>query len=151
MATTKEVRALREAGLLTAPDVAKALGIGATTLRRLEGKLFEPVQRQGKRKMRVFTPEQVEVLRKELREKSRLGPKPKLIGLGELARRAGCAVQTIRKRLGTEQPPGRKLTKGPRALWGFAPQEAKQIVAWARKHFGRKRSASSATRRTRSR
>jgi hypothetical protein len=92
--------------------------------------------------MWVFTPEQVEVLRMELQAKTRLGPKPELVGLGELARRAGCAVQTIRKRLGTELPPGRKLTEGSRALRGFAPDEAKKIVAWARKHFRRRRSAS---------
>lgn len=69
--TTREVHAIREAGLLTAADVARALGIGKTTLYRLEGKLFEPVPRQGKRQMRVFTPDQVAVLRKALRVNAR--------------------------------------------------------------------------------
>ncbi|AGP39499.1 hypothetical protein [Sorangium cellulosum] len=41
--------------------------------------------------MRVFTPEQVEILRKVLREKTRLGPKPELVGLEELAGRAACS------------------------------------------------------------
>ena len=80
MTMTKEVRALREAGFLTVSEVAKNLGIGTTTLLRLQGKLFEPVPRHGKRKMRVSTAGQVEILRTEL------------------ARRAGGALQTIRKR-----------------------------------------------------
>lgn len=60
-----------------------------TTLRRLDGKLFEPVQRQGKRKMRVFTAEQVEVLREALRENTRLGLKPKLVGIEEVRGSSG--------------------------------------------------------------
>jgi hypothetical protein len=139
MAMTQETCRLREAGLLTLAVVTKDLGISATTLRRLEGKLFEPVARQGKRQMRVFTSEQVEVLRKALRENTRLGPKPKLLGLGEVARRAGCSAHTIRTRLGTELPPGRKLSEGPRAGWGFTPEETKQILSWARRHFKRRR------------
>lgn len=74
MAMTQETRRPREAGLLTLGIVTKELGVSATTLRRLEGKLFEAVPRQGKRQMRVFTPEQVEVLREALREKTRRGP-----------------------------------------------------------------------------
>ncbi|XYH92934.1 MerR family transcriptional regulator [Sorangium sp. So ce1128] len=136
---TMETRQLKETGLLTSTAVARMLGIGKTTLRRLEGKLFEPAPRQGSRKTRVFTPEQVEVLREELREKTRLGPKPELVGLNDVARRAGCSAQTIRRHLGTGLPPGQKLTEGLRAGWGFTPEEAKQIVAWARRHFRRRR------------
>ncbi|XYH98492.1 hypothetical protein ACMHYB_01640 [Sorangium sp. So ce1128] len=50
---TMETRQLKETGLLTSTAVARMLGIGKTTLRRLEGKLFEPAPRQGSRKMRV--------------------------------------------------------------------------------------------------
>ncbi|WP_437933411.1 MerR family transcriptional regulator [Sorangium sp. So ce341] len=112
-----ETHQLKEAGLLTSTAVARLLGIGTTTLRRLEGTLFEHVPRQGTRKMRMFTPEQVEILRKVLREETRLGPKPQLVGIEELARRAACSMQTIRKRLGTELPAGRKLSHEPRAKW----------------------------------
>ncbi|XXX73038.1 hypothetical protein WMF30_35850 [Sorangium sp. So ce134] len=109
--------------------MAQMLGIGKTTLRRIEGTLFEPAPRQGSRKPRVFTPEQVELIRRTLRERTRLGPKPVLVGLEEVARRAACSMQTIRRRLGMELPPGRKLSEGPRAKWGFTPEEAEQIVA----------------------
>ncbi|XYH98459.1 MerR family transcriptional regulator [Sorangium sp. So ce1128] len=139
MAVTMETRQLKEAGLLTSTAVARMLGIGKTTLRRLEGTLFEPAPRQGSRKMRVFTPEQVDVLRKTLREKTRLGPKPELVGLEEIARRAACSMQTIRRRLGRELPPGRKLSQGRRAKWGFTPKEAKQIVAWVKRNVRRRR------------
>jgi hypothetical protein len=43
MAMTQETRRLREAGLLTLAVVTKELSISATTIRRIEGKLFEPV------------------------------------------------------------------------------------------------------------
>ncbi|WP_437671195.1 hypothetical protein [Sorangium sp. So ce131] len=89
--------------------------------------------------MRVFNPEQVDVLRKTLREKTRLGPKPELVGLEEVARRAACSMQTIRRHLGTELSPGRKLTPGPRAKSGFTPEEAKQIVAWVKRKVRRRR------------
>ncbi|WP_437980737.1 hypothetical protein [Sorangium sp. So ce117] len=80
--------------------------------------------------MRVFTAEQVEVLR----ERTRLGPKPELVRLEEVARRAGYSMRTIRRRLGAELSPCRKLVEMPRARWGFAPQEAEQITAWAKLH-----------------
>ncbi|WP_437755730.1 hypothetical protein [Sorangium sp. So ce1389] len=89
--------------------------------------------------MRVFTPEQVELLRKMLREKTRLGPEPELVGLEEVARRARCSIQTIRRRLGRELPAGRKLSERARDWWGFTPKEAKQIVAWVRQHVRRRR------------
>ncbi|WP_437801290.1 MerR family transcriptional regulator [Sorangium sp. So ce693] len=90
-----ETRQLKEAGLLTSTAVARMLGIRKTTLRRIEGQLFAPAPRQGIRKMRVFTPEQVDVLRKTRREKTRLSRKPELVGLEEVTRRAACSMQTI--------------------------------------------------------
>lgn len=103
----------KEAGLLTSIAVARGLGIGKTTLSRLEGKLFEPAPRQGSREMRVLTPEEVDVLRQTLRERIRLGPKPELGGHEDVARQAACSMQTIRRRIGTELPSGRKLSHGP--------------------------------------
>jgi hypothetical protein len=134
MGTTQESKRLREQGFFTSGAVARELGISLNTLRRLEGTLFEPVARHGTRGLRIFTASQVEELRRALLQKTRLGPKPELVGIGEVARRAGCAVQTIRKRLGKELPRGRKLTQGPRAWWGFTPEEAKQIAIWVRRH-----------------
>ncbi|WP_437994731.1 hypothetical protein WMF26_24990 [Sorangium sp. So ce185] len=124
---------------MTSTSTARMLSIGTTTLRRIEGTLFEPAPRQGSRKMRVFTPEQVDVLRIALREQSRLDHKPELVGLEELAHRAACSMQTIRRRLGTELPAGRKLSQGPRAKWGFTPREASKIVAWVKRHVRRRR------------
>ncbi len=63
-AMTVQVEQLQDAGLLTSKKVAELLGIGVTTLRRLEGVLAESVRRYGKRNMRVFTHEEVEALRK---------------------------------------------------------------------------------------
>ncbi|WP_437768995.1 hypothetical protein WME77_19155 [Sorangium sp. So ce764] len=74
--------------------MARMLGIGTTTLRRIEGTLFEPAPQQGSCKMRVFTPEQVELIRKTLREKTRLGPKPVLVGLEEAARPWRCLARS---------------------------------------------------------
>ena len=51
--TTKEVQAIREEGLLTATAAARELGIGPTTLYQLEGKLFGPAERRGKRRIRI--------------------------------------------------------------------------------------------------
>ncbi|AUX25489.1 uncharacterized protein SOCEGT47_060360 [Sorangium cellulosum] len=98
--------------------------------------------------MRVFAAEQVEVVRKTLREKTRLGPKPELVGLEEIARRARCSMQRIRRRLGPKLPAGRKLSQGPRAWWGFTPKEAKLIVAWVKRHVRRKRRAQGGTSRS---
>jgi hypothetical protein len=36
--------------------------------------------------------------------------------------------------LGQGASRGRKLTQGPRAWWGFTPEEAKQIAVWVRRH-----------------
>ncbi|WP_437523409.1 hypothetical protein WME79_34035 [Sorangium sp. So ce726] len=51
MAMVTETLRLKEPGLLTSTAVARMLGISTTTLRRLEGKLFEPAPRQGNRKV----------------------------------------------------------------------------------------------------
>lgn len=55
MAMTRETHRLRNEGLLTATAVAEELGIGAITLRRIEGKLFDPVPRRRKRRNRSST------------------------------------------------------------------------------------------------
>jgi hypothetical protein len=74
MATTREVDRLREQGLLTSGAVAQMLGIPLNTLRGLEGRLFDPVPREGKRRLRVFTPEQVERLRSALSAERKARP-----------------------------------------------------------------------------
>ena len=61
-----EIRDLHEAGFVTANEAAVRLGIPRTTLRYLEGRLYEPVERKGKRQIRVFTREQLEALRRAL-------------------------------------------------------------------------------------
>lgn len=63
MKMTKEVAAVRADGLLTSRDAARALGVGVTTLLRLEGAACPPVPRRGKRRLRVFSPETVEAIR----------------------------------------------------------------------------------------
>jgi hypothetical protein len=133
MAMTQETRRLREQGLLTSGVVARELGVSFTTLRRLEGKLFEPVPREGKRGLRVFTPEQVEQIREALRKMTRLGAEPELLSLEEVACRVGCSSNTIRRHQGTELPAGRRLAE-PRDGWGFTRTEAEQIAAWAKQH-----------------
>jgi DNA-binding transcriptional regulator YiaG len=74
MATTREVNQLREQGLLTSGAVARTLSIPLDTLRGLEGRLFERVPRHGKRRLRVFTREQVERLRAVLAEAGKARP-----------------------------------------------------------------------------
>jgi DNA-binding transcriptional MerR regulator len=53
---------LREAGYLTVSDVAKALGIGTTTLRRREGTVYPRAARVGG--IRVYRETDVELLRR---------------------------------------------------------------------------------------
>lgn len=107
--TTREVQAIHGEGLLTATVVARELGIGATTLCRLEGKLFGPVPRRGKRCIRVFTPEQVERIRGALRTTTRLGAGPKLLSFEEVARRGryGCTRCRHLRRSGSGERSGR--------------------------------------------
>jgi hypothetical protein len=66
MRMTREVVELREGGGMTCAEVAKALGIGATTLRRMEGDVYERLPRRGKRGMRVFTTEVIAQIRQHL-------------------------------------------------------------------------------------
>ncbi len=61
-----EIHELHEAGFVTANEAAARLGIPRTTLKYLEGRLYEPVERKGKRQIRVFTEDQIEALRKAL-------------------------------------------------------------------------------------
>jgi len=56
------VHQLREAGYLTVSDVAKALGIGTTSLRRREGTLYPRAARIGG--IRVYHEADVELLRR---------------------------------------------------------------------------------------
>ncbi|KYG09064.1 hypothetical protein BE21_19925 [Sorangium cellulosum] len=88
MAMALETCRPKKAGLLTSTAVPRLLGIGITTLRRLDSKRFEPVPRQESRKMQVSTTQQVKVLWKAILENTRHGLKPELIGLEEVARRA---------------------------------------------------------------
>ena len=53
---------LREAGYLTTSDVAKALGIGTTSLRRREGTLYPRAARIGG--IRVYHEADIELLRR---------------------------------------------------------------------------------------
>ncbi|MDC0743234.1 hypothetical protein [Polyangium mundeleinium] len=133
-----ETARYRANGYLTAADVARQLGIGTTTLRRLEGKLFDPVARRGTRKIRLFTPEQVKSIRETLKEKTRLFSDTELIPLQEVARQAGCAESTLRRFKGKELPPGQLLAH-PRKTWGFTPEEVPQIVAWVKKRIRARR------------
>jgi len=105
-----------------------------TTLRRLEGKLFEQAPRRGTRKTRLFTAEQVKSIQETLKEKTCLSPDAKLVPLQEVARQAGCAPNTLRRFTGNELPTGQLLAH-PRKTWGFTPEEVEQIVAWVKKHI----------------
>ena len=138
MAMTMETRKFRAEGYLTVADVAQQLGIGKTTLRRLEGKLFELAPRRGTRKTRLFTAEQMQSIRETLKEKTRLFPDAKLVPLQEVARQAGCAPNTLRRFTGKELPTGQLLAH-PRKMWGFTPEEVTQIVAWVKQHIRTRR------------
>jgi hypothetical protein len=61
-----EMRSIQEEGFLTSWDVANELGIGVTTLFRLEGKAHKPVPRRGKRQIRLYTPAHVAQIRRWL-------------------------------------------------------------------------------------
>ena len=52
---TRDIKAIRANGGMTSTDVAELLKIGTTTLRRIEGTVFGPVNRSGGRKIRVFS------------------------------------------------------------------------------------------------
>jgi hypothetical protein len=57
----QRVLRVRQAGYLTTSDVAKALGIGVTTVRRWEGRQCPPAMRMSN--VRAYRPEDVEQLR----------------------------------------------------------------------------------------
>jgi hypothetical protein len=96
------------------------------------------VPREGKRRLRVFTPEQVEEIRETLRSTTRLGSEPALLSLDEVAQRAGCHRHTIERRMGKELPLGRRMSQ-PRHAWGFTPEEATQIATWVKLHLRARR------------
>lgn len=77
MAMTREVESIRAEGLLTVQQAASQLGIGETTLRRLEGQLFEPPPRRGKRRIRVFTTDQVKQIAAALRKQRKASERRK--------------------------------------------------------------------------
>src|SRR5690349_19732550 len=58
-----KVADLRAGGFMTSREAASVLGIGVTTLIRMEGVAYPVVPRRGKRGMRVFAPETVEQAR----------------------------------------------------------------------------------------
>jgi hypothetical protein len=66
MKMTREVAEIRGAGYLTSLDVAKKLGIGVTTLLRLDGKAHPAVPRRGKRGIRLYDRGTIQALRKYL-------------------------------------------------------------------------------------
>jgi MerR HTH family regulatory protein len=103
MATTREVDRLRGQGLLTSGAVARALGIPLNTLRGLEGRLFNPVRREGKRRLRVFTPEQVERLRAALSESGKARPQAARSRMNK----SGASVKpAVAQRVSTSAPSG---------------------------------------------
>jgi hypothetical protein len=59
----KEVAAVRVAGQMTAPEAARALGIGGSTLARLERRLGLTGPRTGKHAVRSYAPEHLQALR----------------------------------------------------------------------------------------
>ena len=131
---SQESRQVRAQGLLTSPEVARKLGIGLSTLARLDGELLPAVTRHGKRRLRVFTPAQVDELRRCLaKTKVTSG----LLRLGDVARLAGCCAQVIRQRLGKELRVGRQVSY-PRKTWVFTRREATQIAAWVKRHVATK-------------
>lgn len=128
----QEEERLHEAGLLSAPDVARTLGVGRSTLSRLARQLPDPVTR-GKRSTLRFTPDQVAALRAVLDEVPRHGAKGPLVYLQEVARLADCNRKTIHRRRASELPAGRWVTR-PRTGWAFTLKETQMIVEWVKRH-----------------
>ncbi|WP_438028946.1 MerR family transcriptional regulator [Sorangium sp. So ce233] len=69
MGVPRQVAEVRASGLLTLGEVAELLGVGATTLARHEGVLWEAPPRHGTGKVRGYTPELVRQIRRALRKK----------------------------------------------------------------------------------
>ena len=121
------VAAVHAAGQLSAPEVARELGIGGTTLTRLERRLGLAVPRTGKHAIRSYAPEHIDALR------AALGPGGTEAGVSlfymdEVARRAGCRPHTIAHRRGVDLPVGRWVTH-PRRGWVFTADEVAVAVA----------------------
>jgi hypothetical protein len=123
----KEIAAVRAAGQMSAPEVARALGIGGTTLTRLERRLGLAVPRTGKHAIRSYAPEHVETLRTSLGPGG-TGAGVSLFYMDEVAKRAECKPHTIAHRRGVDLPTGRWVTH-PRRGWVFTADEVEQAVA----------------------
>jgi DNA-binding transcriptional MerR regulator len=123
----KEVAAVRAVGRMTASEVARALGIGASTLVRLERRLGLVVPRMGKHKLRSYAPEQVEALRAAVTPASTEAGFS-VFYMYDIAERAGCTPHKIGRRRGVDLPAGRWVTH-PRQGWVFTAEEVEQAVA----------------------
>ena len=66
MMVSKEVAALRAAGGMTSRDAARVLGLGVTTLLRMEGLVFDKLPRRGQRGIRVLSEKVVSAVRDHL-------------------------------------------------------------------------------------
>jgi len=123
----KEVAAVRAAGQMTAPEVARALGIAGTTLVRLERRLGLAVPRTGKHAVRSYGPEHLQALRAALGPRC-VGDGVSLFYMDEVAKRAGCNPHTIAHRRGVDLPVGRWVTH-PHRGWVFTADELERAVA----------------------
>jgi|GEM_PF-5652796 len=132
MTMAGEVTKIRQQGLLTACQAAQMLGIGPTTLYRLEGRAYDAVARSGGRNIRVFRLEEIESIKAWLRSHTSLGKQPALLSLEAVARLAGCSRQLLRTRLGKELPRGHKLAAGTRGRLGFSRREVTRMVKWVK-------------------
>jgi hypothetical protein len=123
----REVGQVRAAGLLTAPEAMRNLGVSQSTLTRLERKLGLPIPRAGKHRLRGYAPEHLDALR------SVLGPGVAEAGvtlfyMDQVAKRAGCKPHTVAHRRGVDLPTGRWVTH-PRRGWTFTADEVAEVVA----------------------
>lgn len=62
MPMTRVVEKYNKQGYYTITQVAKELGIGATTIRRYEGIEFPQTEKRGRNKARLFTKEQIKLI-----------------------------------------------------------------------------------------
>jgi hypothetical protein len=73
---------------MTSSEVAALLGLGTTTLRRIEGTVFGPALRIGARKIRVFSTDDVQRIREWCGSVLRRTPEPRreesLVPLGSV-------------------------------------------------------------------
>ena len=129
MAMTREVKVIRDGGFLTAAQVARELGIGTTTLYRLEGRAYAPVPRRGRRQIRIYTGADLEAIRGWLRAHTDLGADPGLVPLEVVARRVGFSPSTMRAYAGVDLPEGRRRQAGVRIRIMFTKIEVEQIIA----------------------